>query len=70
VEAAAASGGPARTAPEGPVLRLAPRALPRGLFWRLIFGRVAVFGWLFASFGMLAVLVFLPSADLSFATGA
>jgi hypothetical protein len=58
----------AEAAPEGTVLGLAPRALPRGLFWRLIFGQAAVFGWLFASFGMLAVLVFLPSADLSFAT--
>jgi hypothetical protein len=58
----------AEVAPVGPVLRLAPRALPRGLVWRLIFSRAAIFGWLFASFSMLFAMVFLPSADLSFAT--
>jgi hypothetical protein len=62
------AGAETAPAPEGPVLRLAPRALPRGLFWRLSFSRAAVFGWLVASFGMLATLVVLPAADLSFAT--
>src|SRR5690348_4204556 len=56
-------------APEGRVLRLAPRALPRALVWRLIFGGpIVVFGWLFAAFGMAFVLVFLPMLDLSFAS--
>jgi hypothetical protein len=57
----------AKVAPEGSVLRLAPRALPRALIWRLIFGGpLVVFGWLFAAIGMVAALVFLPMLDLSF----
>jgi hypothetical protein len=55
----------AEVAPPGPVLRLAPRAVPRALVWRLYFGGpIAVLGWLFAAFGMVFVLVFLPMSDL------
>ena len=57
------AGGQA--APEGPVLRLAPRAVPRRLVHRLMFGgKIAVFGWAFAAFGMGFVLFFLPMIDL------
>ncbi|HSK01731.1 MAG TPA: DUF3592 domain-containing protein [Kofleriaceae bacterium] len=59
-------GASAEVAPAGPVLPLAPRALPRGLARRLIFGGpLALFGWLFAATGMAFVLVFLPMLDLS-----
>ena len=51
-------------APLQPVLRLAPRAIPRRMAWRLLFGSpIAMFGWLFAAFGMLFVLLFLPEAE-------
>jgi hypothetical protein len=50
------------------VLRLAPRALPRALVWRVIFGNPFVmFGWAFAALGMVFVLFFLPEAELPFA---
>src|SRR6185436_12798092 len=59
------SGSGGEAAPQqGRVLRLAPRALPRSLVWRLLFGGIAGFGWLFAAFGMVFVLGFLPSLDL------
>jgi hypothetical protein len=47
------------------LLRLAPRAVPRHLVWRLWFGSLlGVFGWLFAAFGMVFVLIFLPMAEV------
>jgi len=59
------SGSGGKAAPQGRVLRLVPRVLPRALVWRLLVGGMfAGFGWLFAAFGMVFVLVFLPSLDL------
>lgn len=47
------------------VLRLAPRRLPLRLVWRLWFGsKIALFGWLFAGFGMVFTLAFLPQAEV------
>ena len=55
--------------PRGRVLRVARRALPRALVWRLHFGEpIIVFGWVFAAFGMVFVLAFLPALDLGLAT--
>lgn len=63
-ERAAAEGA----RPIGPVLRLAPRALPRSLVVRILLGNpFTMFGLVFAAFGMAFVLAFLPLIDLSFA---
>lgn len=53
--------------PAVPALVLAPRALPMRLTWRLLFGSpVALFGWVFAAFGMVFTLLFLPLAAWPF----
>lgn len=50
-----------------PALVLAPRALPMRLTWRLLFGSpIALFGWVFAAFGMVFTLLFLPLAAWPF----
>lgn len=42
------------------------RELPRSFVWRMIFGdRIAVFGWLFATIGMLVTLIFLQDIELA-----
>lgn len=57
----------AEVTPEGRVLRLAPRAVPRALAWRLLFGGWLIgFGWMFAAFGMVFALLALQWSDLSF----
>jgi hypothetical protein len=51
--------------PQGQVLQLAPRHVPRPLIVRLLFGGIiAVFGWLFAAFGMVFVFFFVPAMEL------
>jgi len=57
----------ARTGGEPPphLLRLAPRAVPRQLVWRLWFGTsLAKIGWFFAGVGMVFTFVFLPRSEL------
>src|SRR5436190_13876771 len=55
--------------PSGRVLQVARRELPRGLVCRVLFGgQLTAFSWMFAAFGMLSVLVFLPDLDLSIST--
>jgi hypothetical protein len=45
------------------VIELAPRKVPASLVARLLFGSpLGVFGWIFAAFGMLFVLLFVPRA--------
>jgi len=52
-----------RTAPKN--LRLSPREVPARLVWLLLFGgQIGFFGWLFAAFGMIFVLVFVPRAHV------
>jgi hypothetical protein len=66
-EGTAGAGGTKRPAvePQGQVLQLAPRHVPRPLIVRLLFGGIiALFGWLFAAFGMIFVLFFVPSMEL------
>lgn len=59
------AGGDAAGTPSAPVLRLAPRALPWRLVWRIWFGTsMAWFGWLFAAVGLVACLFFLPMSEL------
>lgn len=54
--------------PIGPVMRLAPRALPRSLVVRILLGNpFTMFGLAFAALGMAFVAAFLPTIDLSFA---
>lgn len=61
--AAAAAARPRR----GLVLRLAPRALPRALVWRLWFGGVAAtVGWIFTVVGLALSVAFMSMVDLSF----
>lgn len=55
-------------APDGRVLRLAPRAVPRALRWRLMFGGWgAVFVWASVVVSLAIALVFLPMVDLGLA---
>ncbi|MGH9889661.1 MAG: hypothetical protein ACREBE_29295, partial [bacterium] len=50
------------------VLRLAPRALPRALVWKLLFGGgLTPYGWLFTALSLAIVCATLPALDLSFA---
>jgi hypothetical protein len=49
------------------VLRLAPRALPRALVWRLWFGgTIATAGWIFTVVGLALSIAFVSMTDLSF----
>jgi hypothetical protein len=58
----------AEVASPGRVLRLAPRAVPRPLAWRLLLGHpFGVGGWLFAVCCMAAALAFARCSDVGFA---
>jgi hypothetical protein len=53
--------------PPAPVLRLAPRAIPRRLVWRMLFGTsIARFGWLFALIGSAVMLGFAWDVEVPF----
>ena len=53
--------------PPALVLRLAPRAIPRRLVWRMLFGSsLATFGWLFALIGGAAMLGFAWDVAVAF----
>lgn len=69
VRGSVATGGGEEVEPQGRVLRLARRDLPRALVWGLIFGGpIVAFSWVLAAFGMVFVLVFLPMLDLGIST--